>query len=196
MGWIFTTMDICSNQIDCEVQMSRATEIETFRQVLDREAKTAHQVILSIPPDQYDFKVDPKGRSLGQLAWHLSEIEGCISFDIEGGYDFSYAHEVPNMKRPADVPSLASGYDRVHKEALARLSQVTNDDLDREVIFADGRPMTLRDVLWNEILHHLIHHRAQMVLMCRQAGGQPPGIYGPNREEMQAMIARMQAGTP
>jgi hypothetical protein len=115
MGWIFTTMDICSNQIDCEVQMSRATEIETFRQVLDREAKTAHQVILSIPPDQYDFKVDPKGRSLGQLAWHLSEIEGCISFDIEGGYDFSYEHVVPNMKLPTAVASLSCGYDRVHK---------------------------------------------------------------------------------
>ena len=188
-------MDICSNQIDCEVQMGRATEIETFRQVLDREAQEAHQVILSIPPDRYDVKVDPDGRSLGQLAWHLSEIEGCISFDIEGGCDFSYAHEVPNMKRPTDVASLASGYERVHNEAMARLSNVTNEDLDRDVTFADGRPMTLRDVLWNEIVHHLIHHRAQLVLMCRQAGGQPPGMYGPNREEMRAMIARMQAGT-
>ena len=175
--------------------MGRATEIETFRQVLDREAQKAHQVILSIPPDRYDFKVDPDGRSLGQLAWHLSEIEGCISFDIEGGCDFSYAHEVPNMKRPTDVASLASGYKRVHNEAMARLSNVTNEDLDRDVTFADGRPMTLRDVLWNEIVHHLIHHRAQLVLMCRQAGGQPPGMYGPNREEMRAMIARMQAGT-
>ena len=175
--------------------MGRATEIETFRQVLDREAQKAHQVILSIPPDRYDFKVDPDGRSLGQLAWHLSEIEGCISFDIEAGCDFSYAHEVPNMKRPTDVASLASGYKRVHNEAMARLSNVTNEDLDRDVTFADGRPMTLRDVLWNEIVHHLIHHRAQLVLMCRQAGGQPPGMYGPTREEMRAMIARMQAGT-
>ena len=189
-------MDICSNQIDCEVEMRRATEIETFREVLDREAQKAHQVILSIPPDRYDFKVDPDGRSIGQLAWHLSEIEGCISFDVEGGCDFSYAHEVPNMKRPTDVASLARGYKRVHDEAMARLSKVTNEDLDREVTFADGRRMTLRDVLWNEIVHHLIHHRAQLVLMCRQAGGQPPGMYGPNREEMKTMIARMQAGTP
>ena len=100
------------------------------------------------------------------------------------------------MKRPTDVASLARGYKRVHDEAMARLSKVTNEDLDREVTFADGRRMTLRDVLWNEIVHHLIHHRAQLVLMCRQAGGQPPGMYGPNREEMKTMIARMQAGTP
>jgi uncharacterized damage-inducible protein DinB len=174
--------------------MTRSTEIETFRQVLDNEAQKALQVIHSIPPGKYDFKVDPKGRSLGQMAWHMSEIEGCISFDIESG-SFSYEHEVPNMKRPPDVASLAAGYKRVHEEAMARLAKVANEDLDSNVAFADGRPMTLRSVLWNEMLHHLIHHRGQLVLMCRQAGGQPPGMYGPNREEMQALMEKMQAAT-
>jgi hypothetical protein len=28
--------------------------------------------------------------------------------------------------------------------------------------------------------------------MCRLAGGTPPGIYGPNREDMAAMRERMQ----
>jgi hypothetical protein len=28
--------------------------------------------------------------------------------------------------------------------------------------------------------------------MCRMAGGAPPSIYGPNREEMAAMMERMQ----
>jgi uncharacterized damage-inducible protein DinB len=194
--WTFQTPDICSNQLDCEAGMTRPTEIETFRRVLDAEAEKALQVIRSIPPDQYDFKVDPKGRSIGQLAWHMSEIEGCISFDVKGGCDFSYEHEVPNMKRPTEVEGLAHGYRRVHDEAMSRLAGVTSDELDREVTFADGRPMTLRQVLWDEIVHHLIHHRGQLVLMCRQAGGHPPGLYGPNREEMQAMMARMQAATP
>jgi hypothetical protein len=30
--------------------------------------------------------------------------------------------------------------------------------------------------------------------MCRMSGGCPPGIYGPNREEMQAMMDQMKAG--
>jgi len=36
----------------------------------------------------------------------------------------------------------------------------------------------------------MIHHRGQLVMMCRLAGGTPPGIYGPNREEMAAMRAK------
>ena len=64
--------------------------------------------------------------------------------------------------------------------------------LDEPVTFFDGRQLTIRDVLWRELLHHLIHHRGQLVLMCRMAGEAPPGLYGPNREEMQALRARME----
>ena len=76
---------------------------------------------------------------------------------------------------------------------MARLAKLTNDQLDESLVFFDGREMTIRDILWGALLHHMIHHRGQLVLMCRQAGGKPPGIYGPNREEMIAMRAKMEA---
>ena len=43
--------------------------------------------------------------------------------------------------------------------------------------------------MWNAIVAHGIHHRGQLSLMNRLAGGKTPGIYGPNREEMAAMRA-------
>jgi uncharacterized damage-inducible protein DinB len=49
--------------------------------------------------------------------------------------------------------------------------------------------MTIRDILWGAIMAHGIHHRGQLALMCRLAGDQTPGLYGPNREEMAAMRA-------
>jgi len=74
---------------------------------------------------------------------------------------------------------------------VARLESLTNDQLEDTVTFFDGRRLTIRRVLWSELLHHLIHHRAQLVLLCRMAGGTPPGFYGPNREEMQAIHAKL-----
>ena len=47
--------------------------------------------------------------------------------------------------------------------------------------------MPIRDILWSMIIFHAIHHRGQLSLMCRLAGGQAPGLYGPNREETAAM---------
>jgi uncharacterized damage-inducible protein DinB len=35
-----------------------------------------------------------------------------------------------------------------------------------------------------------MHHRGQLALMSRMAGGVPPGLYGPNREEMEARKAK------
>jgi uncharacterized damage-inducible protein DinB len=49
--------------------------------------------------------------------------------------------------------------------------------------------MPIRDVMWSYIILHGVHHRGQLSLLCRLAGAQPPGLYGPNREEMAAMMA-------
>jgi uncharacterized damage-inducible protein DinB len=94
------------------------------------------------------------------------------------------------MKRPREVRQLAPGYRQIHEDAVARLAGLDPGQLDQELPFADRR-MTLRDILWGAMLMHLVHHRGQLSLMCRLAGGTPPGIYGPNREEMAAMQERM-----
>lgn len=172
--------------------MAHPNEIDTFRAVWDHEAQSTIRLLEALPTDQYDFRPDPKGRSIGELAWHLSEIDGCLSFGV-AERRFRFEDTLPELDRPREIRLLAPGYRRVHELAAARLQKIGNDQLDDTVTFFDGSPMTIRDVLWGALLHHLIHHRAQLVLMCRMAGGTPPGIYGPNREEMQAIRAQMKA---
>jgi uncharacterized damage-inducible protein DinB len=171
--------------------MSGFSEMDTFRGLWDSEAERTIRVLNALPVDQYDFRPDPKGRSIGELAWHLAEIDGCLSFGVAQSH-FSYDDPVPDLKRPREIAELAPGYRRVHEQAVARLKNIEDERLDESVSFSDGRQMTIRDVLWDELLHHLVHHRGQLALMCRMASGTPPGLYGPNREEMQAMMAKMQ----
>ncbi len=170
--------------------MTDSHRIDTFRAVWNAEAERTVQVLAALPAGQYDFRPDPKGRSIGEMAWHLSEIDACLTYGIAEGR-FRFEDEPPNLKRPRELALLAPGYQRIHEEALLRLADLVDADLDRKTQFFDGRTLTLRDVLWNELLHHLIHHRAQLVLLARMAGGTPPGLYGPNREAMQEIMARM-----
>jgi uncharacterized damage-inducible protein DinB len=172
--------------------MAHQTEIDRFRDIWNAEAATTIQIMEALPVDQYDFRPDPKGRSIGEMAWHLSELDACLTYGIEHGR-FRFEDEPPHLKRPREVPLLAPGYRLIHDEALARFDSLTDSDLDREVTYFNGSKLTIRQVLWEQLLHHLIHHRAQLVLLCRMAGGRPPGIYGPNREEMQALQERMRA---
>jgi uncharacterized damage-inducible protein DinB len=104
---------------------------------------------------------------------------------------FRFEDEPPDLKRRREIKQLAPGYRRIHEQALARLDNLTDDQLDETVTYFDGRRVTIRRVLWSELLRHLVHHRAQLVLLCRQAGGVPPGFYGPNREEMQQIQAKL-----
>ncbi|HEY7505364.1 MAG TPA: DinB family protein [Gemmatimonadales bacterium] len=171
--------------------MPSTNELDLFRKFWEREAQLTIQLLESLPADQYDFRPDPGGRSLGELAWHLGEIEGYISYGITKGA-VTFQEAPPNLQRPREVRLLAPGYRRVHDEAVARLADLPAAQLDEELTFADQR-MPLRVILWGAMLMHLIHHRGQLSLICRLAGGTPPGIYGPNREEMAKMRERMQA---
>ena len=173
--------------------MRPESELDRFRNIWETEAENTIRVLQALPVDQYDFRPDPKGRSLGELAWHLSEIEACLTFGISLGR-FRFEDEPPDLKRPREINLLAPGFRRVHEQAVERLRSLEPGRLEEVVTFFDGQEMTLREVLWEGLLHHLIHHRAQLVLLCRMAGGAPPGLYGPNREEMNTLRERMAAG--
>lgn len=172
--------------------MSKPSELERFRKVWNSEADVTIRVMESLPDDQYDFRPDPKGRSIGEMAWHLSEVDACLTFGVATG-QFRLEDEPPNLKRPREVSLLAPGYRRIHQEALERIASLSDADLDREMTYINGARLTVRDILWEQLLHHMIHHRAQLVLLCRMAGGAPPGLFGPNREEMHAIQERMKA---
>jgi uncharacterized damage-inducible protein DinB len=162
-------------------------ELERFFASWDREAANTAKVLAALPTAQYDFRPDAGGRSLGELAWHLAEGDAYISYGVERG-EFTTGAKPPNIERPRTVEALAPGFERIHREAVTRLRTLTPGDLDRTIQFFT-RPMMIRDILWDAIVAHGIHHRGQLTLMCRLAGGQVPGLYGPNREEMAAMRA-------
>ena len=160
-------------------------DLERFFMVWEMEADRTLQTLRSLPAAQYDFRPDAGGRSLGELAWHLAEGDAYMSSGIEAGR-FAMDVKPPHIERPRTIEELAPGYERIHREAVARIRKLKPEDLDRSIQFFNG-PMSIRDILWASIISHGIHHRGQLSLMCRLAGGKAPGLYGPNREEMAAM---------
>src|SRR5258706_5712654 len=162
-------------------------ELDMFLSAWEREAEGTLKLLRALPVKQYDFRPDAGGRSLGELAWHLAEGDAYMSYGIEAGR-FAMDMKPPNIERPRAVEAVAPGYERIHREAVARVRKLKPEDLDRSIPFFTG-PMSIRDILWSSIISHGIHHRGQLSLMCRLAGGKAPGLYGPNREEMAAMRA-------
>jgi uncharacterized damage-inducible protein DinB len=164
-------------------------ELQIFQNLWDIEAERTVEVIRALPAGGYDFRPDPPGRSLGELAWHLAEVDGYTTYGIEQG-TFTLGVRPPGIERPRSVEALAPGYERVHAEAAQRLRRLVPADLDRKLRHFTGNELSIRQLLWGAVLFHLIHHRGQLSILCRLAGGTVPGIFGPNREEMARLRAR------
>jgi uncharacterized damage-inducible protein DinB len=154
----------------------------------ERESCGTVKVMQSLPAGKYDFRAIPDGRSLGELAWHLAEIENVMTYAVEIG-KLDMANRPPGIERPRTIEGIAPGYEQMHRGAVARVEKLSPEDLDREVDFLGRQRLKARHILWVALLHHQIHHRGQLVLMCRMAGGVPPGLFGPTREESAALRA-------
>lgn len=161
--------------------MAAMSELARLVEIWDSEAEKTVRLLESLPPDQYDFRPDPEGRSLGELAWHLAEVEHYWSGRVER--ELLGTETKVDLTRPRVIGALAPGYERVHAVAVTRVLPLEPAHLDRRLQVL-GEEASVRDQLWSGTLFHLIHHRAQLVLLSRLAGGAPPGLYGPNREAM------------
>ena len=157
-------------------------ELERYIEIWEREHAKTMKTLEALPADGYDFRPDPEGRSLGELAWHLAEGEAYGSFFIERG-GFTRDERPPGIERPRKVEELAPAYQRVHDDALARVRKVGAEDLDRSIPSFAGET-TIRDLMWDFILLHGIHHRGQLTMLVRQSGARPVGLFGPTREIM------------
>src|SRR5499427_4687346 len=105
--------------------------VETFFAVWEREAQKTVEMLKMLPTGQYDFRPDASGRSLGELAWHLAELDAYVSFGVASG-SFSAEAKPPNIKRPMTIEALAPGYNQIHEEAKERLQALTALDLDKK----------------------------------------------------------------
>ena len=165
-----------------------SNEVQTFLNVWDDEAQKTVAMLHALPEGQYDFRPDPGGRSLGELAWHLAEIDGYSGFGIERG-KFEVGVKPEGLERPKTIAALAPGYERAHADARARIAKLIPADLDREVIFFTGEPMSIRNILWSALLHHEIHHRGQIYLYLAMLGVPTSPLYGLTSEEVRARSA-------
>ena len=163
-------------------------ELQQFTNVWDAETGRTLALLRALPGHQYDFRPDAGGRSIGELAWHLAEIDAFISLGVELG-EFNFNARPPNLERPRTIEALAPAYRIVHDDAVARLQWLQDTDLKREIRYADGRSWTVRNLLWQKLLLHHVHHRGQLMLLCRLAGGVPPALFGRRREETPARQA-------
>jgi uncharacterized damage-inducible protein DinB len=156
--------------------------IEEFTLDWERESAATLGVLRAITDEALPRRVDPEGRTLGRIAWHLVLTLG------EMGGKAGLAVDAP--AEDAGVPSssveISATYSRAARSLSEQVARTWTDAMLADELEMYGSRWTREGVL-QSLVRHQIHHRGQMTVLMRQAGLAAPGVYGPAREEWARM---------
>jgi uncharacterized damage-inducible protein DinB len=82
---------------------------------------------------------------------------------------------------PDNLETLIKDFEKESSEVISKVGGMPDENLKNEVEFA-GRKMSAGDFL-QMMLFDQIHHRGQMSVYIRLAGGKVPSIYGPSADD-------------
>jgi uncharacterized damage-inducible protein DinB len=146
------------------------------------ESEQTGRVFAGLTDWALEVRVDPEGRTLGSIAWHLvttmPEMLGQAGLGVMG--------PGPDVPPPATVRAIAHEYGRLTLSIPGVVRSTWNDEMLTGVIPMYGQQWQRSQVL-TSLVFHQVHHRGQITVLMRQAGLRVPGIYGPSREEWLAM---------
>jgi uncharacterized damage-inducible protein DinB len=153
--------------------------LQDFFDVWNNESSNTRKVLESLTDASLSQAVAPGGRTLGRLANHIIETLTEMPHKLNLGIE----EEKPDYHT---VAALVAHYQRCDGQfQIAIETHWTDASLEKE--------SNMYGQLWKNglslwvILVHMIHHRAQMTVLMRQAGLAVPGLYGPAKEEWVAM---------
>ena len=100
---------------------------------------------------------------------------------------FDWSKRATPTPAPDMLVEILSALRETHANVIELVRASSSEDLTfRTVQFLTGPKqmgdVRLMDFLWM-ILHDQIHHRGQMTIYSRLAGGSVPAIYGPSHDE-------------
>jgi uncharacterized damage-inducible protein DinB len=156
--------------------------VADFKTIWKNESAITAGVLAVLTDPSLAQRVTPKDRSLGDMAWHIAtaipEMMGRTGLVVAGA--------------DHDVVCLASAkaiHDAYVQAAGSLLEQVRRTWTDETLTLEDDMygERWPRGVTLLALLVHQIHHRGAMTVLMRQAGLVVPAIYGPNREQSEAM---------
>lgn len=145
------------------------------------ESESTLKIFNSLTDETLNQEVTPEGRSIKDLAWHITMSNGeMIKRTGLGLESFDENAEVP-----IKLSEITSEYDRLSKMISELVKNKWNDNNLTDEVDMYGEMWKKGKVL-SVIIKHQIHHRAQITILMRQANLKVPGIYGPSKEEWAA----------
>jgi uncharacterized damage-inducible protein DinB len=159
-------------------------KIEDFQKDWEYEAESTGKILNALTDESLSQKVTPDGRSLGFLAWHLTQTLG----EMLGLVGLKIDAPAMDTECPTSAAAIAEAYEKAGRSVTEEVAKNWTDEtlLQSDNMYGET---WVRGLTLFYLIAHQAHHRGQMTVLMRQAGLPVPGVYGPAKEEWAAMGA-------
>lgn len=153
-----------------------------FLDVFNKEHATTMKVIRAYPADKGGFQPHPRSSSAKKLIWTFAVEQGLLAAALDGTLKMppSFPPE------PATMAEAVAAYDAGVKEVAAKVAKAADGRFGATVPFFTGPgqmgQVSVGDIAWLMLMDS-VHHRGQLSVYIRMAGGLVPSIYGPSADE-------------
>lgn len=155
---------------------------ERFLNSYQRERDTTLKVLRAFPAEQCEFRPHERSKTARELAWTFAVEQHAGLLALKGEFKLGGAWP----PAPGAWDDVVQAFARNSDAVIEYLRAASDSDLDGTVTFFSGPKQTaeysIEDFVWF-MLHDQIHHRGQLSVYLRMAGGKVPSIYGPSADE-------------
>lgn len=146
--------------------------------IAKKEFATTLRVMNAYPSDKPDFT--PHERSSNAMKLMSTFVFEAYLLD---GYLFGGSTDPYRFKdyQPDGISGVIADFEGEAEKILQDLEAIPEEDLAKTVTFA-GKDY-VADAFALMMIHDQIHHRGQLSVYVRMAGGKVPSIYGPSADD-------------
>ena len=155
---------------------------QQFADVYAREHQITLKVLRAFPAEEANYKPHERSNSALQLAWTFVIENNVALASLRGPLQLTGGFPPP----PPTMAEVIAAYEASAKETIATLASTPESRMSEKVNFFTGPRQTgevpVIELLWFMLMDS-IHHRGQLSVYVRCAGGKVPSIYGPTADE-------------
>lgn len=156
-----------------------------FLDAYEREHAITMKVLRAFPPEQAELRPHTMCKSARELAWVFVLERGLGKAGLANAFASGNAGG-PSPAAPASWDAVLVALEAAHSDFRDTFASYTDEQLLEPIKFFSG-PKTLVDMSRMDfawfLLGDQIHHRGQLSIYLRMAGGKVPSIYGPTADE-------------
>jgi uncharacterized damage-inducible protein DinB len=155
--------------------------VKEFIKYYERTREITKQVIGVIPPDKIDWTYRTGKFTIADLVRHIAAIERNVFMEVVQGHKATY--KGCRSELADGYENVINYFDEMHRQSIAILSALNDDDLLNEVKALDGKNTSVGNFLRALIVHE-VHHRGALCIYLNLLDVKTPPVIGLMEEEV------------